>query len=505
MTHADMLHCQDLRDGGTDANAPHLPLLRRDPGCTPDSNIVSKGGPDKRKQHRVIAADAKSDRPAVTLGEIARGDKARCATSTMPFWWRDAPPAAGSQELPPATADVLVVGSGFTGLSAALVLARSGRNVVVVDANAPGYGASTRNGGQVGSGNQKFRVKTLIGMVGESKAVALLREGVEMLDGIEPLIRDEKIDCHFERCGRFRGAMRPQHYEAMARDMEDLKRYAGVESFVVSRSERCREIGTDLFHGGSVLPMDASLHPRAYHAGLMARVLEAGGRVHGNAAVRAINPEREGYSVKLKDRTIRARDVLVATNGYTNGVGGYFRKRIVPVISAQIATGPIDPHLLDTLMPKRRVYGNTNRVFFYFRCAPGENRLIWGGRAAHVAPETSFAAYAHLARDLLRAFPSLGDVQVSHAWSGTIGYTFDEFPHLGRAPTGVYYAMGYCGTGVSRATHFGRKIALQMLDKAEGGSAFDDIAFPSHVFHAFARPAVPFYEGWYRFRDATGF
>jgi glycine/D-amino acid oxidase-like deaminating enzyme len=452
----------------------------------------------------VLAVDANLDRPAATLGEMARGRRGRSPISTVPFWWRDAPPAAGSKEPLPATADVLVVGSGFTGLSAALTLARAGRSVVVVDAGVPGYGASTRNGGQVGSGNQKFRVKTLIDMFGERKAVALLREGVEMLDGIEALIRNEKIDCAFERCGRFRGAMRPQHYEAMARDMEDLRRYAGVDSFVVPRSEQSREIGTALFHGGSVLPLDGSLHPAAYHAGLMARVLEAGGCVHGNTAVCAINSESQGHSVRLKDRVIRARDVLVATNGYTTGVGGYFRRRIIPVISAQIATGLIEPHLLDTLLPKRRVYGNTNRVFFYFRRAPGENRLIWGGRAAHVAPEASFAAYAHLARDLLRVFPSLGDVQVSHAWSGTIGYTFDEFPHLGRTPTGVHYAMGYCGTGVSRATHFGRKVALQMLGKPEGRSAFDDIAFPSHVLHALARPAVPLYEGWYRFRDAVG-
>jgi len=342
-------------------------------------------------------------------------------------------------------------------------------------------------------------------MLGERKAVALLREGVEMLDGIEALIRDEKIDCAFVRCGRFRGAMRPQHYEAMARDMEDLRRYAGVESFVVPRGEQSREIGSELFYGGSVLPMDASLHPGAYHAGLMARVLEAGGRVHGNMAVCSINPERQGHSVQLKDRIVRARDVLVATNGYTKGVGAYFRKRIVPVTSAQIATGPIAPRLLDALMPKRRVYGNTNRVFFYFRPVPAENSLIWGGRAAHVAPEASGAAYAHLARDLLRVFPSLGDVQVSHAWSGTIAYTFDQFPHLGRTPTGAYYAMGYCGTGVSRATHFGRKIALQMLGRPEGHSAFDDLAFPSHPLHVLARLAVPLYEGWYRIRDAIGF
>jgi glycine/D-amino acid oxidase-like deaminating enzyme len=221
-------------------------------------------------------------------------------------------------------------------------------------------------------------------------------------------------------------------------------------------------------------------------------------------AVRAIDTERQHHVVRFSNHSIRVRDVLVATNGYTNGVGAYFRKRIIPLISAQITTGPIAPQLLDTLMPKRRVCGNTNRVFFYFRCAPAENRLIWGGRATNFAVETSAAAYAHLARDLLRVFPSLGDVQVSHAWSGTIGYTFDEFPHLGRSPSGEYYAMGYCGTGVSRATHFGRKIALQMLGNPEGRSAFDELVFPTHSFHALARPAVPLYEAWYRIRDAIG-
>ncbi len=454
---------------------------------------------------QMIAVDANAEQPAFTIGELAHGKTRSQAISTVPFWWRDAPPAGGSPAPVPAAADVVVIGSGFTGLSAALVLARAGRDVVVVDAGLPGHGASTRNGGQVGSGNQKFRVKTLIAMFGERKAVALLREGVEMLDGIERLIREEEIDCAFVRCGRFRGAMRPDHYEAMARDMEDLKRYAGVESYMVPRGEQRHEVGSEGFYGGAVLPMDASLHPGAYHAGLMASAVKAEVRVHGNLAVRAIEAERSHHVVKFGDRSINARDVLVATNGYTKGVGAYFRKRIVPVISAQIATGPIAPEVLRELMPKRRVCGNSNRVFFYFRCAPTENRLIWGGRSAHFTAEARANAYAHLARDMLRVFPSLGGVQVSHAWSGIIGYTFDEFPHLGRSPAGVHYAMGYCGTGVSRATHFGRKIALQMLGLAEGRSAFDELPFPSHPLHAFAKPAVPLYEAWYRMRDAAGF
>jgi glycine/D-amino acid oxidase-like deaminating enzyme len=252
------------------------------------------------------------------------------------------------------------------------------------------------------------------------------------------------------------------------------------------------------------LPLDASLHPGKYHAGLLNRVVDAGGAVHGNVPVRSISSDQNGHTVYFDRFNIRARDVLVATNGYTKNVGAYFRKRIVPIRSAQITTETIAPEIFDLLMPRKRVYGNTNRVFFYFRPAPNENRLIWGGRANHFWKDSALAAYAHLARDVLRTFPTLKDVRVSYAWSGLIGYTFDEFPHLGRSPDGIYYAMGYCGTGVSRSTHFGRKIALKMLGKPDGRSAFDDLVFPSHTFHALAKPAVPVVEAWYRARDITG-
>ena len=150
--------------------------------------------------------------------------------------------------------------------------------------------------------------------------------------------------------------------------------------------------------------------------------------------------------------------------------------------------------MFEKLMPKRRAYGNTNRVFSYFRTAPNENRLIWGGRANHFVRDTAMVAYAHLAREVLRTFPGLSDIQVTHAWRGQIGYTFDEFPHFGRSPDGVYYAMGYCGTGASRSTHFGRKIAMQMLGKPEGHSAFADLSFDSHPLHRFAKAAVPLIE-----------
>jgi glycine/D-amino acid oxidase-like deaminating enzyme len=441
----------------------------------------------------------------LSVERLARGGKPAGVAEfrNSPVWWEAAPPRVEIRRQP-ASVDVAIVGSGFTGLSAALTLLRHGRTVAVFDRDAPGFGASTRNGGQIGSGNQKFRVKRLIELRGEAKATALLKEGVAMLDYIAHLIESEGIDCRFQRSGRFRGAMRPEHYEAMARDMDDLRRVVGVEAYAVPRSEQHKEIGSDLFHGGSVLPGDAGLHPGLYHRGLMQRVEQLGGSVIAMTPVAAIAPEGDGFNLETSQGPVRARHVIVATNGYTRHLERYFDRRMTPVGSAVIATEPLPEALLDELMPTRRMYGNTNRAFSYFRHIPEENRIVWGGRKARLLDQSSPAAYSHLAKDLLRTFPKLAPFKITHGWSGQIGYTFDELPHLGKTPAGIHFAMGYCGTGVSRSTYFGHKIALQILGDAEGRTAFDDISFPSHPFQFVAPQMVPVFETWYRIRDAAG-
>jgi glycine/D-amino acid oxidase-like deaminating enzyme len=425
------------------------------------------------------------------------------AMKFQPCWWEAAPRAAGDSASLPKSTHVAIVGSGFTGLSAALTLLRRGSSVVVLEKGVPGFGASTRNGGQIGSGNQKFRVEKLIALRGRKKAEELLREGMRMLDYIEHLVASEGIECHFNRCGRFRGAMQPAHYEAMGRDMEDLRRVAGVESFMVPKAEQHTEIGSDVFFGGSVLPNDASLHPGLYHQGLMDRIQAAGGSIVGNSAVLAINSVSGGFEVKTTRGSLRCHNVIVATNGYTDDVLPALRRRIVPVGSALIATEPISENLFSRLMPKNRVYGNTNRVFYYYRAAPAERRVIWGGRVGRFAAKNSPSAFRHLARDMLHVFPSLADVAITHAWDGVIGYTFDEVPHLGCAGNGIHFALGYCGTGVSRATYFGNKIALQLLGDPDGRTAFDELEFPAFPFHPVAKRAVPVVETWYRVRDVV--
>ncbi|MFA5122683.1 NAD(P)/FAD-dependent oxidoreductase [Zavarzinia sp.] len=416
-----------------------------------------------------------------------------------PYWWQAAPRRRFDETPLPTTADVVVIGAGFTGTSAALTLARAGRSVVLLDAGAPGQGASSRNGGQVGSGNQKFKVAALVDWQGPARAAALLREGTAMLAHIGALIEREGIDCDYTVCGRFRGCVRPEHYDAMARDMADLHRVAGVESFMVPKAEQSREIGSDYYHGGSVLPNDASLHPGKFHQGLLERAVTAGVSVHGFSAATAITREGAGFAVSTARGPIHCGRVVVATNGYTGGLVPFLRRRMVTVRSAIIATAPLAPGLVDRLMPKRRVYGCTARVFHYFRPSPDGMRMLWGGRvggALRGDPE----GYRHLVSDMVRVFPDLAGVAVTGGWSGQIGYTFDDMPHLG-AVDGIHYALGYCGTGVSRATWFGDKIAKKVLGEPDGASAFDDLVFPSHPFWFAAERAAPWVEAWYRLRD----
>jgi glycine/D-amino acid oxidase-like deaminating enzyme len=417
-----------------------------------------------------------------------------------PWWWEAAPPRIRDEATLPASADVAIVGAGYSGLSAALTLARAGRDVVVLDAEAPGHGASTRNGGQCGSGNQKFTAAELIANHGEKKARELVSEGVAMLRHLGDFIEREGIDCHFSRVGRFRGAVIPRHYENLARDMEDMRKLSGVESHMVTRAEQHVEVGSDFYHGGAVLPNDGSLHPALYHRGLLQRAEEAGVQVVGHTPVDGVVSNSGQVTVTTCRGQLRARCALIATNGYTGDATPQFTRRIIPIGSAMIATDVLDPGLARRLMPRNRVIGSSSRVYHYFRLCPEGKRFLWGGRVKGAGLPDDTGGFVHLYRDMLRVFPELEGTRVTHCWSGYVGYTHDVFPHLGNRDR-IYYAMGYCGSGVVRSTWFGHKIALKIIGDTDGHTAFDDLDFRGFPVHFVARRLVPAVTEWYRFRD----
>ena len=435
-----------------------------------------------------------------------------------PWWWEWAPRRecsepgesgesgesgglgeAGEPRLP-SEAEVAVIGSGFTALSAALTLAREGREVVVIEAGAPGFGASTRNGGQVGSGNQRFTVRALIARFGEAQARALLAEGVAALGYVGDLIETEQIDCHFQRVGRFRGANHPAHLAPLIRDMQDLSQAAGVEFHPVSRADQASEIGTDLYHGGVVLPNDASVHPGLYHQGLLERVEAAGVKVVAHTTMLSLHRERQRVAVRTTRGELSAGAAIVATNGYTGRATPEFEQRVLPIGSAIIATEVLPESVMARIMPRQRVIGETRRIFYYYRVSPDGKRILFGGRVGRIADPPRGENFIHLYRGLLEIFPELEGTRITHGWTGYTGYTQDTFPHAGERD-GIHYALGYCGSGVARATHLGHKIALRVLGDPDGHTAWDAHAFEAFPFPRAARTFLPAAVAWYRLRD----
>ncbi len=434
-------------------------------------------------------------------------------THYHPYWWEAAPLSQQSQTdlLAHKDIDVAIIGSGFTGVSAALTLAKAGKKVVLFDQGPIGFGASTRNGGQIGSGNQKIPIHTLEARFGTQRAKALLNEGVQMLAHLKQLISDENIQCHLQEVGRFRGAVRPEHYDAMAREMQALNKRTHVEFQMISRADQYREINSDFYHGGYVLPGDGLIHPGELHQGISNAALLAGVNLQANTAVTQIKKINTGFNLETQAGNLFARDVILATNGYGGKTGSKTEQRIIPVGSAIIATEELTEAKVKELLPSMRAYGNSARAFHYFRPSPDGKRILWGGRVGrwgdHVVQgekQNNWQAFRHLRDDMIRVFPDLDKVRIDHAWSGLIGYSFDDMPHLGVNKEGLYYACGYCGSGVTRSVYLGAKIAQRVIDEQTGRSPFDQIALPGHPFQAIAAKMVPVVERWYRLRDWSG-
>jgi glycine/D-amino acid oxidase-like deaminating enzyme len=209
---------------------------------------------------------------------------------------------------------------------------------------------------------------------------------------------------------------------------------------------------------------------------MLTRVQAAGGSVIAPCAAQTIERDGQGFKLRTARGTIATRDVLVATNGYTDRVSPDLRRRVIPIGSYIIATEPLDPALAGRLIPKARVVSDTRRVIFYYRLSPDRRRMLFGGRVATRETDPVLTAPI-LHSEMAALFPELARTRLSHSWAGFVAYTFDTMPHLGQRD-GIWYAMGYCGSGVALAGYFGMRVGQQMLGRKEGRTALDGMNFP---------------------------
>ena len=408
-----------------------------------------------------------------------------------------APPSA--RELP-SHVDVLIIGAGYTGLSAARETAAAGRSTLVLEAGAMGTGCSSRNGGQVAY-SIKPSFETLRAKHGADVAFRICREGLDAVGYLRTLAAKE-IDCRWREDGCFFGAHTARHFERMARDAENQPRGLEQRISVVSRAEQHGEIASDFYHGGCVYHDDASLDPTRLLLGLLRRALDCGASVVERCPVNALRPVRDGFEALTPRGVVHARQVLLATNGYSGPLSPWHRRRVIPIGSYQIATEPLGADRVRALIPRGRNIVDSRRVVVYFRPSADGERIVFGGRAA-LAEKDPLACVPRLRRMMERILPQLHAVPLSHAWVGWVAYTFDTLPHLGRHE-GLYYCMGYCGQGVPLAPYFGKRIGQQMLGLEEGRTALDGLTFPSRPYYRgkpwFLAPSVFVY----RLIDAVG-
>ena len=402
---------------------------------------------------------------------------------TTPYWWDETSrPDLSNAEIPelPAKADVVVIGAGYTGLSAALQTARGGRHTVIVDAEDVGWGCSTRNGGQI-STSIKPGFEELSAKYGSERAFNILKEGHNALAWIGEFVAGEKIDCSFKVVGKFTGAHNRAQYERLGKKIANPIKGLETEAYLLPRAEQHTELGSDIYHGGVVFPKFASVDPGRLHQGMLQRVIEARVTIFSQCPATGIEQEGSGFRMTTPRGSIWAENVIVASNGYTGSTTPWLQRRIIPIGSYIIATEPLAPGQMDRLIPKDRMIGDTRKMVYYYRASPDRQRILFGGRVSH-AETDPLVSGPKLHASMTEIFPELSQTRISHSWVGFVGYTFDTLAHPGRHD-GVHYAMGYCGSGVSMAGYLGMRIGQQVLGLQEGHTGFDDLSFQTRPFY----------------------
>jgi gamma-glutamylputrescine oxidase len=370
--------------------------------------------------------------------------------------------------------DVCVIGGGYTGLSAALHLRQRGCDVVLLEARRVGWGASGRNGGQVGSG-QRLDERDLEQMAGHAHARRLWVLGEEAKQTVRELIATHRIDCDLAG-GQLVVASRPAHAEDLRHRVERLREsYGYADIRFLSRQELPDFLASDIFHGGTLDTGALHLHPLNYALGLARACRDAGVRIFELSPASGYTRQSPAVVTAGKGQ-VTASTVVMACNGYLGSLEPRLAGHIMPINNFMLATEPLAD--ATALIRNNVCVHDTRFVVNYFRLS-ADGRLLFGGGENY---RRRFPAdIAGFVRPyMLRVFPQLAATRAAFAWGGTLAITLNRLPHLGHLPPNVLFAHGFSGHGIGMGTLAGKLIAAAVAGEREGFDAFASL--PSRRF-----------------------
>lgn len=403
-----------------------------------------------------------------------------------------------------AQADVVIIGAGYTGLSAAHHLAQSGLSSIVLEANRPGWGASGRNGGVI---TAKFRLSfpAIASAHGKPMAKRMYEIALEATDIVTELVEAYRLDtANLTRSGQVKAAHNHETLAYAVKEAAWLRAELGDTTMSVLDAGQVRdETGSNGFVGGVLNAGSGGIHPLNYLHGLAEGVAARGIPIHAGTPALRLRREGDGVLVETPGGIVRAKQAIIATNSYSDLTPATqaYQRTLIPFRSAIIATETLSPNLAATVMPTRRTYTETKRMMRWFRMV--DDRIVFGGRGAFGKTDSP-AAFRALHKAMIGIFPQVSDVPLAYRWSGLVAMTLDSVPHVGRVDDRVMLAMGYNGAGVAMSSLMGRYLAAFARGERPDVGLLDASRMRRVPFYPLREPAVRMVAGWYQFLDAIG-
>lgn len=427
----------------------------------------------------------------------------------VPSYWQATagpPPADDGPLIDDIDVDVAIIGAGYTGLSAAYELCRASRaSVAVVEANLPGWGCSGRNGGFARPAIGRLSWQGWVDKWGRETARTLFAESFEALNTMRSLIDHGQIACDRQPDGWLKIAHTPEQFRRLQEEQRLLANVFGYQARVLDDTELASEhMRANEAHGALQIPDGFAVHPLKVAFGLLAMARQAGAKVYSRSPVSSWIRRDGSHWLQTPKGTIRARQVIIATNGYsTERLHDSLNGRLIPVLSSIVVTRPMTDHELElTGFKTTHILTDTRKLLNYYRKLP-DNRIMLGSRGAICDEPAANAGIERVLMTTIRnKFPQLQNISCDYSWAGWVALTTDSMPRIHQAEDdgSVHYAIGYNGSGVSAGVYAGTRLAQQLAGVRPLFPVLDS-SLPKVPFAPLRRIGQRVMFTWYRWQD----